>query len=63
MALVLLHKLIDNGTGMRTTFQDFGVALKRVSNIRAQILVHKLRILTAKTYSNFMRIDQFLLYL
>ena len=34
--------------------------LQNVSNIRPQFSVHRLMLLTAKTYSNFVRIDQFL---
>ena len=40
--------------------KKFDVALFKVSNMQSQFLVYKLRLFTAKTYPNFMRIDHFL---
>ena len=45
---------------MKTNIQDFNVPLQNVSNIRSKFLLHTLRLLTTKTYPNFVRIDQFL---
>ena len=46
---------------MKTNVQDFDVPLLKGSIIRSQFLTCKLRLLTAKTYSNFLAIDPFLL--
>ena len=57
--MALSHKPINKGTYIKTNIQDFDVSLQKVSNIRSQFLVHKLRLLTSKTYPNIARIDQF----
>ena len=43
-----------------TNIQDFDMALWKVSNVRSQFLVYKLRLLPWKTYPVFVTINQFL---
>ena len=50
---LLSHKLINNREQMKTNPQDFEASLKKVFNLRSQILVHKLRLLIEKTHPNF----------
>ena len=45
---------------MEINIPDFHECLRKLSNIWSQSLVSKLRLLTAKTFPNFVRIDQFL---
>ena len=57
--LLVLHKLIDNGTKVKKNL-DFDASLKNAAKIQSQFLVYKLRLLTTKIYPNFMRVDHFL---
>ena len=43
-----------------TNIQDFDVAQGKITNIRSQFLVYKLRLFTVKMYPNFVEDDNFL---
>ena len=45
---------------MKTDIQQFDITRQNVSIISPQFSVHRLMLLTTKTYPNFVRIDQFL---
>ena len=54
------HHLIENRTYIKTNIEDFDASLQKEVNIQSQFFLYKLKLLAAKTYPNFVRVDEFL---